>query len=394
MRAALHGVAVLFALVAALVLLLHPAPAWAHQSSVAYSHVDVTDDGRVTWSLQLSARDLYEALALDRDREATDDEILAGRARLLDYLTRRLRVADAATDASLACPLRPLDVELVHQTDRYARARLEARCPAPIRHLVLDYHLFFDLDAAHMGMLQVTHAGQTVARELTFAAPTFTWDLVGPAPESMHPSDFVITGIEHIFTGYDHICFLLGLLLVTGIRVRRAPDRAELEPRPARDAALMVLKTVTAFTFAHSLTLIAAALGWVSLPSRVVESAIAASIVFVAVENLLRPEPRQRWPLAFGFGLVHGLGFASVLRPMLPPSGIVPPLLCFNVGVELGQLAIVAVVLPVLVVAARRSARGYRRVVVIGGSILVGSFGLLWLVDRVFEVRTISRLLG
>jgi hypothetical protein len=372
--------------------LLAPGVARAHQSSVSYSTVRVEDDGTVAYDLQLSARDLYEALALDRDREATDDEIRAGRARLEAYVLAALHVSDGAR----ACPLAARGLELVHQNDRFVKLHLVATCGAPVRLLVVEYDLFFDLDAAHVAMIQVTHAGETVRRELTTDASRFEWDLAtDAAPSSTSALDFVEHGVEHIFTGYDHICFLLGLLLVATLHARRsAAGVLELEARDARAATTLVLKTVTAFTVAHSLTLIAAALGWFTLPSRVVESAIAASIVYVAVENIVSPEPRHRWPLAFGFGLVHGMGFAQVLRPMLPPSGIVPPLLAFNVGVELGQLSIVALVLPLLVVAARRSPAGYRRAVVLGGSALIGLFGMLWLVDRVFDVKTISRVLA
>ncbi len=374
------------------VFLFLPAPAFAHQSSVSYSTVHVADDGRVDYVLQRSARDLYEALELDRDREASDEEIRAGQGLLQHYAQSQLRIADGTK----ACPLEPRGIELVHQTDRFVKLHFVARCGAPIKLLAIDYDLFFDLDPAHVGMIQVTHAGETVRRELSSDASRFEWDLeTAAAPTSTSFADFIEHGVEHIFTGYDHICFLLGLLLVATIRGRRTPatTTATYEPRAARAALVLVLKTVTAFTVAHSLTLIAAALGWVQLPSRVVESAIAASIVYVAVENIVTIEPRNRWPLAFGFGLVHGMGFASVLRPMLPPSGIVPPLLAFNVGVELGQLSIVAIVLPLLLLAARRSAAGYRRVVVLGGSAIIGLFGTLWLIDRVLDVKTISRFL-
>jgi hypothetical protein len=147
--------------------------------------------------------------------------------------------------------------------------------------------------------------------------------------------------VEHIFQGYDHIAFLFGLLLVVGAR------------RP-REGAREVLAIVTSFTVAHSLTLVGSALGWFALSPRVVEPANALSIAFVAVENLLPREPRGRWALTFGFGLVHGFGFAGVLQELgLPARGLVPSLLAFNVGVELGQLAVVLVALPVLAALSR-----------------------------------------
>jgi hypothetical protein len=151
-----------------------------------------------------------------------------------------------------------------------------------------------------------------------------------------HVRDYLVLGIEHIFTGYDHLAFLFGLLAVAGFDKLRSGLR-------------YVLGVVTAFTVAHSLTLISAGLGWFRLPSSYVEPAIALSIAYVAVENLLVAQPRHRWLETFGFGLVHGFGFASVLRDIgLPPRGLVLSLLSFNVGVEAGQLAVVSLVAPAL----------------------------------------------
>ena len=136
--------------------------------------------------------------------------------------------------------------------------------------------------------------------------------------------------MHHIFVGYDHIAFLLALLLAA----RRLRD---------------MLKVVTAFTVAHSLTLLLAALDVIRLPSAVTESLIAASIVYVAAENYFIKQGRYRWMLAFAFGLVHGLGFSSVLRARLQDMGsILVPVVSFNLGVEVGQIAILLIALPAL----------------------------------------------
>jgi hydrogenase/urease accessory protein HupE len=150
---------------------------------------------------------------------------------------------------------------------------------------------------------------------------------------------FLLLGIEHILSGFDHLCFLLALLLMT-LRLRD------------------VLAVVTTFTVAHSLTLAAAATGVVSLSPRIVEPLIAASIVYIAVENLmLRRPPKYRLAVVFGFGLVHGLGFASALSERLPGAtglAVIPPLLGFNAGVELGQLAVAACLVPLIRLARTR----------------------------------------
>jgi hypothetical protein len=359
-----------------------PSLAHAHQASLTYSTITVAPDGKtVSYRLQLSSRDLYEALGLDEDRDASDAEILAGRERLGAYVLERVHIRDGTTP----CPMALHRLDVVTQTDRFARLDLAATCPGPITSLVVDYDLFFDLDAKHTGMIEVHARGETVRRELGAQASRFEWALAGAVPESTSALGFVAHGVDHIFGGYDHIAFLLGLLLVAALRRRSTSGEASgsesIVARPHGDAITTVLKTVTAFTVAHSLTLIAAALGWIALPSRLVESAIAASIVYVAVENILVAEPRARWPLAFGFGLVHGLGFASVLAPLLPPKDLIVPLLAFNVGVELGQLAVIACAWPLVRAAVRA---GRERLLVEVGSSALCALGVFWLVVRTF----------
>jgi hypothetical protein len=176
---------------------------------------------------------------------------------------------------------------------------------------------------------------------------------------------FLKLGVEHIFLGYDHICFLVALIVVSRL--------GEL------------IKIVTSFTVAHSVTLILAALQVVTLPTRLIECAIALTIIYVAAENLWLKTTRHRWLLTFGFGLVHGFGFANVLAGLgLPPSGTVRCLLSFNVGVELGQLAIVLLLLPVTWALERWQ---HGRKAVIGLSVAVGVFGLGWFAERAFSLR-------
>jgi len=172
-------------------------------------------------------------------------------------------------------------------------------------------------------------------------------------------------GVEHILTGVDHLLFLLGLL----VACRRLRTIAGV---------------VTCFTVAHSVTLALAALGVVTLPARIVEPLIAATIVFVGVENLVRgDEPKGRWLLTFAFGLVHGLGFASALQQIgLGANGtsIVGPLIAFNLGVEIGQLAVAAPLLALLwkLRALPPFARHGARVI----SLIVAVVGLVWFVRR------------
>ena len=177
---------------------------------------------------------------------------------------------------------------------------------------------------------------------------------------------FFDLGIEHIWTGYDHLLFLAGLLIVCS-------------------SFRSIVGIISSFTVAHSITLGLAATNTVNLPSRLVEPLIAASIFFVGAENLIRrgADPRGRWAVAFAFGLIHGFGFASVLRELGLGSngrGLALPLFSFNLGVEVGQITIAAIVLP-LVWRLRKNPGFIRRgIPIISG--LVAATGLYWLLER------------
>jgi hydrogenase/urease accessory protein HupE len=172
---------------------------------------------------------------------------------------------------------------------------------------------------------------------------------------------FVLLGVEHILTGYDHIAFLLAVIVI-GLSLRE------------------VLKIITAFTLAHSITLLLAALELVRVNSRLVEAVIAASICYVALENLFLRKAAHRWMLTFGFGLIHGFGFASALRGLIVGRpNLLVSVVSFNVGVELGQVIIFLVLLPVLRLLA--SWVESRRVT-IGASLAILALGLAWLAER------------
>ncbi|RMH44420.1 MAG: HupE/UreJ family protein [Deltaproteobacteria bacterium] len=343
--------------------LLWPVAAAAHSFSVAYSRLDVSADRRAAaYELRIAAADLTEVLGA---RDAVDaDAIRAGADRIAAYAAKRVSVEGDGTP----CAAAP-QVDVAAESALFARLRWQCAWPAPIRTIALDYDLFFDdLDPNHTGMVEATYRGHRVTATLTADASRFEWDLAAAPPATVWT--FVQSGVHHILDGPDHLLFLLGLLLVAA--ARRVRD---------------MLAIVTSFTAAHSITLILAALSIVTLPSRVVESAIALSIVWIAVGNLAVREPRHRAAVTFAFGLLHGMGFAAMLRPLLPPSGVVGPLLAFNVGVELGQLAVVAVAMPLLAWLHRRAGRaGYRRFVVVPGSVGVAIAGTLWLVERALDV--------
>jgi hydrogenase/urease accessory protein HupE len=193
----------------------------------------------------------------------------------------------------------------------------------------------------------------------------FTVDVAATHTESLvgHIWQFLRLGVAHILTGYDHILFLLALLLAGG-RWRH------------------LVKIITAFTIAHSLTLILATLGFVVPPAQVVESVIALSIIYVAVENCFMTQLTRRWLVTFVFGLVHGFGFYGILRDLqLPQQGLVVSLCAFNIGVEIGQMMIVTLCYPLLALLAGQP---WRLRVVYTLSLVIGGLGLYWFVERAF----------
>jgi HupE / UreJ protein len=200
--------------------------------------------------------------------------------------------------------------------------QLDYRWPQPIEELTLRYRLFAPDAPAARALMTASHQGKTQSLVFTPAASEFT--LVSRSASKQIYS-FALLGIEHILTGYDHILFLISLLLVT-------------------TSFGSIFKIVTAFTVSHSVTLTLAVLNIVTLPSQLVECAIALTIVYVALENLWKRTFNHRWALTFGFGLIHGLGFAGALREIqIPRANLFTSLASFNLGVELGQIGVVAV---------------------------------------------------
>jgi hypothetical protein len=364
---------------AAGLLVLSETGALAHQSSVVYSDLQVSGH-EVLWRVQIASGDLFEALGT---REITPQLLRAQQETVYAYVRPKLAVENGGR----ACEPQPAGFDVTEKTSGFfAGLRLRFVCARQVEHLVVRYHLFFDLDPRHQGFARLD-LGDGVVHEFVFRRDARSWDLARSVGALGHAWEYLQLGVEHIFTGYDHILFLVGLLVVAGVAGERA--------RGLGAGFRYTLKIVTAFTLAHSITLICAALGLVSVPTRLSESGIALSIAYVGLENLAIGDPRYRWLLTFGFGLVHGFGFATVLREVgLPQTGLVLSLVSFNLGVEVGQLCIVALIFPLLHLAARRDAHLYRRVILQGGSVFIVAFGMLWFVERAFGLRLLGGRLG
>ena len=359
------------------------APAHAHKPSDSYLTVKA-EQARVQVRWDLALRDLDYVLQLDRDGngELTWGEVRQRSGDITRYATGRL----AFTGNDKPCPLAAAGpLQLDHHSDgTYAVLTLAADCPGLAHGLRLKYSALFDVDPTHRGLVQWIAPGAAGAQALVFASESAEQNLQLDAPSALQTlKQYVEEGVWHIWIGFDHILFLLSLLL-PAVLVRAA---TRWEPAPSlRRSLLEVLKVVTAFTVAHSITLSLAVLGIVSLPSRFVESTIAASVVFAALNNLRGTIERRRWVMAFVFGLIHGFGFASALADLgLPTGALALALVGFNLGVELGQLAIVAVFLPIAF--KLRATRFYRVGVLTFGSVLVAVIAAYWFAQRAFDFQ-------
>ena len=345
-------------------------PAQAHKPSDSYLTLKV-DGAKVDGQWDIALRDLDVALNLDQDGngELTWDEIRAQHDAIAAYALSRLTLSNCVLSAG---------EQLIdnHTDGAYTVLRFRAACPDKLEALEVGYRLFAELDPQHKGLLKLENAGLTSTAIFSPDQARQTLSLQAPSTWTQF-ADYIKHGVWHIWIGFDTILFLLSLLLPAVLINKDA--------QTFRAAAIDVLKVVTAFTLAHSITLTLASLHVIALPSRWVESAIAASVVLAALNNIF-PLFRGRRPhAAFAFGLLHGFGFASVLADLgLPQGALALSLAGFNVGVELGQLAIVAVFLP-LAFLARRT--WFYRQMMTTGSALIAVVAAVWLCERAFDLK-------
>ena len=371
------------ALIAALVLLALRGvlpEAHAHRTSDSYLALTV-EEGRLSGKWDIGIADLAPIVGLKPGSGAilSAADIQTCLARAAGYALPRLKISGDGRPGIVRLTERKLE----HHTDGvFAALRFAVDGLRDVRELEIQYRLFFDDDPLHRGlmMLEEGERNQTAVFHLESPRQVFHLTSVNWMKEF---TAFFREGGRHIWTGYDHVLFLLALLLPAVLR--RAEDRW-LGVERFRPALVQVVKIVTAFTIAHSITLSLAALQVVNLPSRWVESAIAASVILAAANNL-RPCFRGReWLVTFAFGLVHGLGFASALGELgLRRENLWPTLAAFNLGVEGGQLVIVAGFLPVAY--RLRTTAFYQRALVTGGSVVILLIAVGWLIERVWEVK-------
>jgi hypothetical protein len=371
-------VRIVVAITAMMMALLSPAA--AHKSSDSYLSLRLNGRELIgQWDVAL--RDLDYALGLDSNNDGiiTWGELRSLQAPIASYLLSRLTFQSDGKP----CAARVIG-HLVddHSDGAYEVLQFAADCVERPQTLQIGYEFFFDLDPQHRGLLRFEANGQTHTALLSPSQKT--WRFEGGSASSIRTfADYFKEGVWHIWTGFDHILFLCALLLPAVLSQRAG---RWIGVTDFGEAFRNVLKIVTAFTLAHSITLSLAVLGFISLPSRLVESAIALSLIAAALNNL-RPVVQDRlWVVAFGFGLVHGLGFANVLAELgLPAGALAVALVSFNLGVEAGQLVIASAILPLAYLC--RHWWFYPRIVLGAGSCGIVAVASVWLVERSLNLK-------
>ncbi len=361
-------------------------PAQAHKSSDAYLTLQVSGS-TISQRVDIALQDLDRDLDLD----ANDDKKLSwGELRTRWPELERL-VADTiqvTADGQVCTVASKMAAQLDQHSDgAYAVLQQTLQCAAPVQSLGLDYRLFAGSDAKHRGIARVLSASDEQSAVLVPTEGAKTFQLSTNMQEKLRSlGGFIVEGMHHIAVGLDHILFLVSLLLVA---VWRREGAAWVARSSRKSAWREAFKLVTAFTLAHSLTLGLAAAGVLAPPSRWVESLIAASVLLAALDNL-RPFVRgPRWLMVAVFGLVHGFGFAGPLQALgLQRGNLALPLLGFNLGVELAQLLLVVLILPLAI--ALREKPLYGRLLVRPGSVLIGGLALLWLLERSLDVSLLA----
>lgn len=359
-----------FALLASIIAGIWLSPAAAHQINLSTARIELSADRTVSLEIALKGSDADRAAGtkvFDAQSGLVDSTRLTGAAAAQIGAYVAAHVVVAGSDGT---PCHAGPAAIAPDQDG-VMARLAWSCADVGGDLVYRSTILVDIDPAAKQVVLIGPASE--ASQALLDADQTEVRLTAPPPTLVEViRRYVAAGVEHIFLGYDHIAFLVAIVLWA----RR------LWP---------VVKIVTAFTLAHSITLSLAVLQIVAIPSAIVEPAIAASIVFVAVENFFSRDVNRRWRATFAFGLIHGFGFASALQEFgLPRASVAPALGAFNLGVELGQIAIVSLVIPALFGLDRLLAARCRRVpspmepVVYTVSGVIAILGSYWVLERAF----------
>lgn len=343
----------------AVLLLLYGPPLLAHPLKVGFADITIRKT-EIELLLSVNLVELDLLLSLDRNLNARvePEELKLKAPEIIEYLSSKIKVL--VGHEALPMEADPFRIGRSADGKPTFEARLTFRSSRPLEdRFAIQCEPLTDLGPDHKTIAKISTEGR-IEQFVFQKGVRYEWQRRGFLAYALQ---FLGLGIYHIFIGYDHIAFLLALVLMS-------------------QTLLGVIKIVTAFTLAHSVTLSLAALDVVSLPSRLIESGIAFSVAYVALENLFFSNFDRRWLVSFFFGFVHGFGFANVLKEMhLSRAGLVSSLFFFNLGVEVGQVIIVSLFLPLLWMLARTQAHN---MTIKLASVAIFSLGAFWFFQRAF----------
>jgi HupE / UreJ protein len=356
--------------------MLLPAIADAHKSSDSYLSLNINESA-VSGHWDIAIRDLNVPLELDRnnDGEITWSEVRANSVAIAQYAVENVRISQTNTPCAMITGV----LSITEHTDgMYVRIPLRSDCTLrPNEPIAVGYTLLKGIDAQHRGLLALNAFGQLSTAVLDPIKPAL--GLGGVASVQSHArsmQSFISEGVHHISVGIDHVLFIC-LLVVAALRAH---------PTDGRQTLVALAQVVTAFTVAHSITLGLAVYGIATFPTRWVETLIAATVLICAIDIFYPILRGPRWVLAFIFGLIHGLGLASALTALnLAPAQRLSALLGFNIGVELGQLAIAVIAVFVLRVLTMR--RGESSAVPRLAALPIAAIALVWMVERISDTK-------
>ena len=337
----------------------------AHEIYTSYSSIEIIGT-RLTYILTLDEAELKYIFELDKnnDGSVTENEFGASVDEIYAYFEKRLAIIVGGETIELKRGEGHVSNDDLGNV--FVNLVFEQTLDRQPWKLTLSLNIFDNFGPRHKNLVKVIHQDQIQQGILTIGYPRQDFSFSGKDISLFkHSRQFFGLGVEHILIGYDHILFLLGLIIIGG-------------------SFLNLVKIVTSFTVAHSITLILAALQVVAVPARLVECVIALSIVYIALENFFIKKTDDRWLITFIFGLMHGFGFAGVLHEFgLPTEGLVVSLLSFNVGVEVGQVIIVASTFPIIYFITKTR---WQKKMVYGLSSVIIVFGLMWFFERAFDL--------
>jgi hydrogenase/urease accessory protein HupE len=329
--------------------------AFAHtNNSEGFSNIEVKEKS-LEYELKLDLEELGHAL-----EKETEQQELIDKKIVQQYVNEKLKLY--ADSEAINGTVVKTDIEMIEDRP-FAVINLAYNIEHKPEKLVVEYNMFLDdSDPSHANFASIKMNGEQQEKILSFESREIE---IGEVSFFQTTKQFIVLGLEHIFTGYDHILFVISLLI-------------------GAKTIHHIFMLVTAFTIAHSITLALATFEIILLPSRFVESAIALSIVYIALINIFNKDSKHQPWLAFGFGLIHGFGFAGILSEMkLDPTQMATSLFSFNIGIEIGQLLIVSIAFPIILWIKKITIKPIKWVIP-STSVAILAFGLVWFIQRAF----------